>query len=147
MKDDKKYNLSIDEPQLPSQLKDAKRNHGGMTVPEDFFAQFERKMNAVIDADVAAHKAIEPKVSAPKPTVFDWRRWTSIAAAVVVVVALSVAVRSNRTGETPADTQQSIMLASMAENEVETVDFAEQMEDDMMVAVSDYDVFDLYCDL
>ena len=46
---DNKLHIFMEDPELPKQLKDARRNHGGMTVPEDFFAQFERKMNAVID--------------------------------------------------------------------------------------------------
>ena len=50
---DNKLHIFMEDPELPKQLKDARRNHGGMTVPEDFFAQFERKMNAVIDADLS----------------------------------------------------------------------------------------------
>lgn len=142
---DEKINLSLDEPQLPKALSDARRNHGGMTVPDGFFTQFERKMNAVIDAEVMAHGQ-DAAAESPRPAVLNWRRWASIAAAVVVVVALSLVVRMQNGSDASADSPSS--LAALGEgNSAEAAEVQDQIEDGVMAAVSDYDVFDLYCDL
>lgn len=145
MKDDKKY-MSLEEPQLPEKLKDARRNHGGMTVPNDFFEQFERKMNAVIDAAELKDKPADPEVSLPQVPVFNWRRWVSIAAAVIVLVALSLVIRSQQSAETPTDLQGLASFAQTIDTE-EQFELPDHMADEIMAAASDFDVYDLYCDL
>ena len=151
MKDDIKLTSLLD-PQLPSQLKDARRNNAGMTVPTDFFAQFERKMNAVIDADVTARQASEPQPALrPQTTVFSWRKWVSVAAAVVLIVGVSIALRSQQSGLNPADDPllNNVMAQTVeaAEAEPETIELPEQVADELMACDSDYDVFDLYFDI
>lgn len=150
MKDDTKLTSLLD-PQLPSQFKDARRNNAGMTVPAGFFDQFERKMNAVIDAEVAAKQASEAQpVLRPQTTVLSWRKWASVAAAVVLVVGVSLALRSQQTGQTPAeDPLLSNVMAQTEEtaSEVEAIELPEQVADELMACASDYDVFDLYFDI
>lgn len=145
MKDDKK-NISLQEPQLPTELQNARRNHGGMTVPDDFFAQFERKMNAVIDADEMAKKA-ESEVKMKSPA-FNWHRWVSVAASVVVVVAVSIYARISNSGESiPAPSSVASLVDDAESSLADEIVLPEQMADEVMSAASDYDVFDLYCDL
>ena len=92
---DNKLHIFMEDPELPKQLKDARRNHGGMTVPEDFFAQFERKMNAVIDADIAAKEAEKkPSIKVEsQQSVLSPKRWIKVAAMVAMVVAVGLAIQ------------------------------------------------------
>ena len=160
MKDDKPF-LSLQDPQLPASLADARRNNGGMTVPDGFFEQFERKMNAVIDADVmlrqqnAAAPASEPQpaatstpVSEPAP-ILRPRRWTAIAAMVAIVVAVGLALQLDWFGsngiEQPAVPVDGLMAES--EEDVPAIDLPEQLADEMESAASDYDVYEIYCEL
>ena len=141
--EDKKLNVSLSEPQLPAGLEAARRNHGGMTVPEDFFLQFERKMNAVIDAE-AATQSQEVAKQAPVATLRP-RRWLYVAALVAAVVAVSLVLRLNHSVEPPM--AEHILAETVATGENTSIDVPEQMADEFVSAASDYEVFDLYCDL
>lgn len=143
--------FNMQDPELPSFLKDARRNHGGMTVPEDFFAQFERKMNAVIDADELAKKAADGPVLIPnKPAAAPLRRWLNIAAAVALVVGVSIAFQLLRSGS-QLDEESASALASIETEQIvkqlENIELPEQVADEVLNSVSDYEIFDLYCDL
>lgn len=146
MMKDNTNNLSLKEPELPKQLLDAKRNHGGMTVPDDFFAQFERKMNAVIDAEVLKQ---QPAVTPAQPArVFNPYRWITIAATVIVVAALGLFVQRQHVDEPQFDAQSSGIVAQMSDmQDEESAELTEQLADEMLLIASDYDVYDLYCDL
>lgn len=143
--------FNLQDPELPSLLKDARRNHGGMTVPEDFFSQFEKKMNAVIDADVLVKKSTEGPVMIPnKPQTISLRRWGSIAAAVAIVVGAGIIFQLLR-GGSELDEQSVSALAAMETerivNQLENIELPEQVADEVLTSVSDYEIFDLYCDL
>ena len=140
----------MEDPELPKQLKDARRNHGGMTVPEGFFEQFERKMNAVIDADLAAKEktpsiGVETQQSVLRP-----KRWIKVAAMVALVVAVGLAIQFKWFGNSKIDSNKINQLAGieqMSSEEMEKIDVPEQVEDLLMVSTTDYDVYDIYCGL
>lgn len=144
---DNKFNLSLQDPQLPSALKDARRNHGGMTVPENFFEQFELKMNAVIDAEVKAQQPsieIKPAVVAKKN-----KYWMSAAAAFVVLFVLSLVLHFVVVGERLSDKESPVQnIASLEQFEMpEEGSLPESVSDEMLTAASDFDVYEMYCDL
>lgn len=145
---DNKFNLSLQDPQLPSALKDARRNHGGMTVPENFFEQFELKMNAVIDAEVKAQQQpsieIKPAVVAKKN-----KYWMSAAAAFVVLFVLSLVLHFVVVGERLSDKESPVQnIASLEQFEMpEEGSLPESVSDEMLTAASDFDVYEMYCDL
>lgn len=152
--------ITLQDPQLPSQLVNARRNHGGMTVPDDFFAQFERKMNAVIDADVALRQSQpeattpQPQITTPRPEDADrpqvlplwgWKRYVSVAAAVVVLVALTLFVRQQGVVDTPDIAAEHFAEASNVE--AAQIEDAEIVNEDLMADASDYDIFEYFCDV
>ena len=149
---DNKLHIFMEDPELPKQLKDARRNHGGMTVPEDFFAQFERKMNAVIDADIAAKEAEKkPSIKVEnQQSVLSPKRWIKVAAMVALVVAVGLAIQFKWFGNSKIDSNKINQLAGieqMSSEEMEKIDVPEQVEDLLMVSTTDFDVYDIYCGL
>ena len=139
----------MEDPELPKQLKDARRNHGGMTVPEDFFAQFERKMNAVIDADIAAKEAEKkPSIKVEnQQSVLSPKRWIKIAA---MVVAVGLAIQFKWFGQNQIDSNnvnQLVNIEQTSSEEMEKIEIPEQIEDVLMVSTNDYDAYDIYCGL
>ena len=147
---DNKLHIFMEDPELPKQLKDARRNHGGMTVPEGFFEQFERKMNAVIDADLAA-KEKTPSIGVEnQQPVLRPKRWIKVAAMVALVVAVGLAIQFKWFGNSKIDSNKINQLAGieqMSSEEMEKIDVPEQVEDLLMVSTTDYDVYDIYCGL
>lgn len=148
-----KDKLYLNDPELPAKLQDARRNHGGMTVPEGFFADFEARMNAVIDAEAQQDKRQNeaPVVAMPqpqKPAIGGWGRWISVAATVVLVVALGITLQlwnSNTPDVTIVDG-----LATIEENSQtadDAIELPDHVADEVLASVSDYEVFDLYCDI
>jgi len=145
--------LNLQDPELPTMFRDAKRNHGGQTVPTDFFAQFEQKMNAVIDADQLVSEAegsvLVPSTKQPA-SVFRPKRWIGIAASVIVVVALGIAWQWVQ----PEDKMTPKSLPEITEvtragllEELENIELPDQVADEVMCAASDYEIYDMYCDL
>ncbi len=150
MKDDKLH-IFIEEPKLPEQLKDARRNHGGMKVPEDFFVQFEQKMNEVIDADIAAkeHQG-SPVIPLEDPDALRPKRWLKVAAMVALVVAVGLAIQFKWFGNSQIDKNQINQIANFEQTtgeEMEEIEIPEQYEDVLMASTSDYDAYDIYCGL
>ncbi len=151
MKDDKLH-IFMEDPELPKQLKDARRNHGGMKVPEDFFAQFEQKMNAVIDADIAAKEAEKsPSIHSESESSPFWtKRWAKVAAMVALVVAVGLAIQFKWIGFNKIDSNQINQIANVEQTvgeEMDKIEIPEQIEDVLMASTSDYDAYDIYCGL
>jgi hypothetical protein len=149
---DNKLHISMEDPELPKQLKDARRNHGGMTVPDDFFAQFERKMNSIIDADIAMKEAeASPSIKVEKrQPVLRPKRWIKVAAMVALVVAVGLAIQFKWFGNNQIDPENMNQLAGIeqvAGDEMDKMEIPEQVEDLLMVSTSDYDAYDIYCGL
>jgi hypothetical protein len=147
---DNKLHIFMEDPELPKQLKDARRNHGGMTVPEGFFEQFERKMNAVIDADLAAKEKTPSIGVETQQPVLRPKRWIKVAAMVALVVAVGLAIQFKWFGNSKIDSNKINQLAGieqMSSEEMEKIDVPEQVEDLLMVSTTDYDVYDIYCGL
>ena len=142
----------MEDPELPKQLKDARRNHGGMTVPDDFFAQFERKMNLIIDADIAMKEAeVSPSIKVEKrQPVLRPKRWIKVAAMVALVVAVGLAMQFKWFGNNQIDPENINQLAGIeqvAGDDIDKMEIPEQVEDLLMVSTSDYDAYDIYCGL
>lgn len=137
------FNINIADPELPKAAREAARNHGGMTVPEGFFEQFERKMNAVIDAENLLHEsqpAIQP-VAKPSGTHSIGRSWIAAAAAVAVVLVVGIFYQFNRIED------KIIQSGIMAEAESPEEELLNPMEDVYYTSLSDYEVYDLICGL
>lgn len=142
MKDEKDL-LPLQDPMLPETFRNARRNHGGMTVPDDFFSQFERKMNAVIDAEVQTQVSKPQLQLKPAASVWNLGRWLSVAASVALIVGISIMVNRQQKGETLSDSVQ-LAAAAAPDASAEAVD---PVAEEMMACATDFDVFDLYCDL
>ena len=119
------FKINLSDPEIPAEVRDASRNHGGMTVPEGFFSQFEQKMNAVIDA------AEEPAQN--------YRQWIGIAAAVVALLVIGAAFQFDWLGTTIE--QQDYI----AETDVVTDEELDPTQDIYYTSLSDYEVYDLIC--
>lgn len=151
MKNDN-IDISLQDPQLPSAFKNARRNHGGMTIPENFFDTFEQRMNAAIDAEIEAKQPsihIEPQ----KQSKFS-RRWIASAAAVAVIAVLAVTLGFVRTGENlPTDDPTINGIANVEQTVTEEKEpqqeilIPEQVADEMMADASDVDVYEMYYDI
>lgn len=137
------FKLGEADPQLPREAQEAGKNHMGMTVPADFFQQFERKMNAVIDAEVNVERTHTINSQSPQKSVPQiGRRWISIAAGVVVLAVIGMALQFNWF-DTQIIEQQNLLVeaASSAEEELNPA------EDIYYTSLSDYEVYDLICGL
>lgn len=137
------FKLGEADPQLPREAQEAGKNHMGMTVPADFFQQFERKMNAVIDAEVNVERTHTINSQSPQKSVPQiGRRWISIAAGVVVLAAIGMALQFNWFGTQIIEHQNLLVeAASSAEEELNPA------EDIYYTSLSDYEVYDLICGL
>lgn len=144
--------VRLEDPQLPSALKEARRNHGGMTVPEDFFAQFEQKVNAMIDAEISSQKSSELPSLQPQIVHKDRSRvWISMAASVVIAVAIGLAWQFVDFSNNETQEIQPVSLFAELENETvndgQAIELPEEVSDEMMASASDYEIFDIYCDI
>lgn len=144
--------VRLEDPQLPSALKEARRNHGGMTVPEDFFAQFEQKVNAMIDAEISSQKSSELPSLQPQIVHKDRSRvWISMAASVVIAVAIGLAWQFVDFSNNETQEIQPVSLFAELENEAvndgQAIELPEEVSDEMMASASDYEIFDIYCDI
>lgn len=150
MKADKPI-ISLQEPQLPEGLANARRNHGGMTVPDDFFQQFERKMNAVIDADVAARKAEQEAAASAqpvlRPALTGWQRYLTVAAAVVIAVALGIFISKQGVVDTPDTSLVPLTAGTTAAEQPVIEEVTEPVTEELMASASDYDIFEYLCDI
>lgn len=143
---------NIQDTELPIQFRDAKRNHGGQTVPADFFAQFEQKMNAVIDAEQLVREAQGPVlVPQTQPAaVVRPKRWLAIAASVVVVVAIGLGwqlLQPQPGTDSQGMTELSQVTREGLLQQLENIELPEQVADEVLASGSDFEIYDMYCDL
>lgn len=138
------------DPQLPEMLRDAKRNHGGQTVPADFFAQFEKKMNAVIDADVLM-KETEKKVGMPQIQWYRQRRtWMGLAASFALIVVVGIAMHVDHMGHKLQQQQDVTQFASVDEAEdffEQDPEFMDTVEESYLASTNDYELYEYYCEI
>lgn len=138
------------DPQLPEMLRDAKRNHGGQTVPADFFAQFEKKMNAVIDADVLM-KETEKKVEMPQIQWYRQRRtWMGLAASFALIVVVGIAMHVDHMGHKLQQQQDVTQFASVEEAEDffdQDPEFMDTVEESYLASTNDYELYEYYCEI
>lgn len=138
------------DPQLPEMLRDAKRNHGGQTVPADFFAQFEKKMNAVIDADVMKKEA-EKKAEMPQIQWYRQRRtWMSLAASFVLIVVVGIAMHVDHVGHKLQNQQDVTQLANTNTDEDyidSDMELMDSVEESYLASTNDYELYELYCEI
>lgn len=131
------FNIGLNDPELPQVVKDASRNHGGMTVPKDFFSEFEKSMNEAIDAQSKV-EIIPAPVS--KSAALSHKRWAIAAAAVAVIAVIGVAFQFNWV-ENQLTESQDIMANAVSSVEEEL----NPSEDIYYTSLSDYEVYDLIC--
>jgi len=146
---DKKLYIEKD-PELPDILRNAKRNHGGQTVPADFFSQFEKKMNAVIDAEVMLEK-VDIKTN---QTQYKWYKqhstWLSIAASFALIVVIGISMHVDHVGHNLQETDQPAKIADFDgdfeefENDTE---FFDSVGDSYLANTNDYELYDYYCEI
>ena len=118
--------------------------------PLPFFAQFERKMNAVIDADLAAKEKTPSIGVETQQPVLRPKRWIKVAAMVAMVVAVGLAIQFKWFGQNQIDSNnvnQLVNIEQMSSEEMEKIEIPEQIEDVLMVSTNDYDAYDIYCGL
>lgn len=154
--DIKNYNMADktihiqDDPKLPEAFENARRNHGGQTVPADFFAQFEKKINAAIDADMLVKEA-EKKADQPQIQWYQQRRtWMSLAAGFVLIVVLGIALQFDRMGHKLSEVQTATQLANVQQdNDMEELDaeMLEMAEDSYLTSTNDFELYEYYCDM
>lgn len=138
------------DPQLPEIFTNAKRNHGGQTVPTDFFEQFEKKMNAVIDAEMMV-KEVEKKAETPQIQWYRQRRtWMSIAASFALIVVVGIAMHVDHIGHKLQNTQQIDQFAESYEefdlNDPE-LELPEMVEESYLATTNDYELYEYYCEI
>lgn len=132
------FNIGLNDPELPQIVKDASKNHGGMTVPENFFADFEQKMNKAIDAE--ANLNIGTVLTTSRNTTSLSKRWSIAAAVVAVIAVIGVAFQFNWVENQLTEPENFIAdVASEAEEEINPAD------DIYYTSLSDYEVYDLIC--
>ncbi len=136
------------DPELPEIFRDAKRNHGGQTIPIDFFAQFEKKMNAVIDADIQLKEA-EKKVKTPQIQWYRQRRtWMSIAASFALIVVVGIAMHVDHIGHKLQNVQQPTQFAN-TQNIIDLDDpeleLPDMVEESYLATTNDYELYEYYC--
>lgn len=136
--------------QLPEMLRDAKRNHGGQTVPADFFAQFEKKMNAVIDADVLMKETVK-KVEMPQIQWYRQRRtWMGLAASFALIVVVGIAMHVDHMGHKLQQQQDVSQFASVDEAEDffdQDPEFMDTVEESYLASTNDYELYEYYCEI
>lgn len=137
------------DPQLPEMLKDARRNHGGQTVPQDFFAQFEKKMNAAIDADILLQEA-EKKAQQPQIKWYrEKRTWMSLAASFLLILVLGIAMQFDQLGhKLTGTTHNDNNVAEIQFEEDDTfLEVPEIVEENYLATTNDYELYEYYCDI
>lgn len=135
--EEKEKKINLQEPEITF----SGTRETGMTVPSGFFEDFQAKMEQAIDREAAPNIGrISAEGQEPLHEVSRWNRWIGIAAcAVIVAVAYPLwqvlqPVDGANTEEVLA--QSAIELAT------------EEEENDLVFAsMSDYDLYDLYCEL
>lgn len=145
--------MKMQDPELPLQFRDAKRRHGGQTVPADFFAQFEQKINAVIDAEQLVREAQGPVLvpqTQPAAPVVRPKRWIGVAASVIVIVAIGLGWQLLQPqGPVPAEGIAEISQVTRESllQQIENIELPDQVADEVLASGSDYEIYDMFCDL
>ena len=144
-------NINIQQdPQLPEFFADARRNNGGQTVPQDFFAQFEKKMNAAIDADILLKEA-EKRAQQPQIKWYRQKRaWMSMAASFALIVVLGIAMQFDSLGHKLTGTTHNSNNVAELQVEVEDEfldDVLEEVEETYLASTNDYELYEYYCEI
>lgn len=138
------------DPQLPEFFSNSKRNHGGQTVPTDFFEQFEKKMNAVIDAEMMV-KETEKKVETPQIQWYRQRRtWMSMAASFALILVIGLAMHVDHIGHKLQDVQQVDQFANsneMFDLDDPNLELPEMVEESYLATTNDYELYEFYCEI
>ncbi len=135
---------------LPESFGDVRRNHGGQTVPQDFFAQFEKKMNAAIDAQVLLDAA-EKKTTQPQIQWYRQKRTIlSLAASFVLILVLGIAFQFDRLGHKlseDATVNPTEMADAQYSDDEEYFDVPELVEDSYLATTNDYELYEYFCEI
>ena len=132
-------------------FKEGQRSHAGMSVPENFFQDFQnRLMVEITNRQELSEKKPEPKIVVSpdlQPEIGKRRyRWISIAACAILVVGIGFfamnldqdAVNPN-ISQVPAGQEIASLAAEAAEEEADTYDM-------LYASMSDMELYDFYCE-
>lgn len=116
-----------------------KRHQAGMTVPPDFFANFQANLEKEIDRVEQEKKVQEQPVLKPTLGRSVVMRWVAAAACAVVLVCIgAIAVQTDGTQLEPTAPQMA---------QTESDDNMEDQTDQLILsAFDDLYLYDLYCD-
>lgn len=138
MNPNKQYTLRTDEPDYaalgmpePAEVQSEVGRRVGMTVPEGFFAEMQRRVEAEIDR--TEHIARLRRL----------RRW-SVAASVALIVGLFTLALGRWDTEHPVAAEPAVATAALLPSA--DVEAAEgETDDDMLLArLSDYDIYEAF---
>lgn len=138
------------ELRLPESFGDVRRNHGGQSVPQDFFSEFEKKMNAAIDAQILLDQA-EKKNSQPRIQWYRQKRtWMSLAASFVLIVVLGIAFQFDRLGHILSDeaaNNTTEVANTQYTDDEEFFDVPEVVEERYLATTNDYELYEFFCEI
>lgn len=133
-------------------FKEGLRSHAGMSVPENFFQDFQNRLMAEIaNLQELSEKKPEPKIVVcpdRQPEIGKHRyRWISIAACAILVVGIGFfamnldqdAVNPNTISQVPAGQEIASVTTESAEEEADTYDM-------LYASMSDMELYDFYCE-
>lgn len=122
-------------------FEEGKRQNAGMTVPDGFFEQFQKQLEAKIDTMEAVKPAPIVEMPMRKPS---WiYRW-SVAACVLVLLGTGLGIYQISHDHQILTTESN---TSLAQSQIEDVQEITEMEDMMVGSVNDYDLYEYYCEL
>lgn len=137
MKTDKQFDMNISEPNVEFLASTERRT--GMTLPEGFFADFDKRMEAAIDAEEQKKLTVPASTKEQVVEIGNTRRplWIAVAACLLVAVCVLPFMRSLNT-DTTSDAADIAALA------VDAMD--DEQEDYLLTSISDYEMYDYYCE-
>lgn len=119
-----------------------KRQQAGMTVPEGFFENFQKDLEAKIDAlEASKNNKSQAPVVQMNTSSRRFYRWIA-AACVVFVVGFSFTLFNVEDSSLLNQDSGADQIA-----QTESVDEIGEIEDLVVGSISDYDLYDYYCEL
>lgn len=137
MKTDKQFDMNINEPNVEFLATTERKT--GMTLPEGFFADFDKRMEAAIDAEEQKKLRVPVADKEQQAEIGSSRRplWIAVAACLLLAVCVLPFMRSLD----PDSANDSSDIAALA---VDAMD--EEQEEYLFTSISDYEMYDYYCE-
>lgn len=111
------------------------KGHAGMTMPENFFAEFDKQLEAKLDAlEKLQTTTQQPTIGQSKR---NWLQYVSVAACAIALVAVGLFVQN-----LDSNTQAEVEALQLAETENDETSLDEEM---LIGTLSDLDLYEYYC--